>query len=709
MRKIPGFVFVIPFAVVTTLGGATPSKADLRPQNVQDSVEVSLVEVPVTVVGRNGQPVRGLTKENFILEEDGRRRPIESFDVADLSRKATPGREPIPAAARRHLLFLFDLSFANPRSIVRAEEAALRYIRKGVDPSDLAGVAVTSVETGAKLLLAFTSDRRQLEEAIKRVGLPTLIDRERDPLAFAFVPVFSPNIISMPQGNDAEKPGSPQDQAIFSKVVAAMGRRSADAFSITRVERQLVGMGSLAKALDMVEGRKTILYFSEGFDSSLLSGSTGDSMEDTKFANEAMFHGMTWTIDVDKRYANSSLQRQMSDMVTLFRRSDCIVYAVNIAGLSAEGKEASGLLPARGQDALFAIADGTGGALMENGNSFDEQLERVDRATSVTYVLTFRPGSARGDGEFHRLQVRTTVPGTRVSSRTGYYDRGGFRELTPLERTLAAGGLVMGRNDPGTLGIHVMAMPMPGKGINEVPVLVQIPESAVREEGGETSLGVYIYVMDSTGSLADFVVRSIRVRPPSSAGARSSEGFVFSGICHLASGTFDVRVLVRNEHTGAFGFRRYPLTIDDSTGTRPVALPPIFLSENGPPSTLADAGTDRTALFMIGETPFSPAIDPQLDPRLESRVCLIFVDPSESEVRPFDVQAEVADSTGAPVGPARVSVLGRTSRDARGLVKVLVRFLPSDLASGAYTLRVTFRDHADPGLTSSSESPFRVL
>ncbi|HTY42904.1 MAG TPA: hypothetical protein VMH79_13605, partial [Thermoanaerobaculia bacterium] len=46
---------------------------------VRESAEVSLVEVPVRVLGRDGQPVRGLTAEAFTLEDDGRRQAIVGF------------------------------------------------------------------------------------------------------------------------------------------------------------------------------------------------------------------------------------------------------------------------------------------------------------------------------------------------------------------------------------------------------------------------------------------------------------------------------------------------------------------------------------------------------------------------------------------------------------------------------------------------------
>jgi hypothetical protein len=48
------------------------------------------------------------------------------------------------------------------------------------------------------------------------------------------------------------------------KIIAAIGQRVADDYTVTRVQRHLSDMSSLATALDLVRGRKTVLYFSRG-------------------------------------------------------------------------------------------------------------------------------------------------------------------------------------------------------------------------------------------------------------------------------------------------------------------------------------------------------------------------------------------------------------------------------------------------------------
>ena len=52
---------------------------------VKETVNVYVVEVPVTVVDSSGNPVRGLTAANFELTDNGTKRPISSFDKIDFA------------------------------------------------------------------------------------------------------------------------------------------------------------------------------------------------------------------------------------------------------------------------------------------------------------------------------------------------------------------------------------------------------------------------------------------------------------------------------------------------------------------------------------------------------------------------------------------------------------------------------------------------
>ena len=69
------------------------------------SVQVIEVEVPVEGGDREGNPVRGLTRKDFRLYDQGRQQQIEHFQVIDLRAAATGdpprARRPTPRPKRR--------------------------------------------------------------------------------------------------------------------------------------------------------------------------------------------------------------------------------------------------------------------------------------------------------------------------------------------------------------------------------------------------------------------------------------------------------------------------------------------------------------------------------------------------------------------------------------------------------------------------------
>jgi VWFA-related protein len=158
------------------------------PRAVHEESQVTLVQVPVWVTDKSGKAIRGLQPSDFTIEDEGAHQKIEAVDVVDLAQKSAVSsgeRNERLLAGRRHFLMLFDLSYATPAEVLRAQSAAERFLSGGTAPEDLAAVATISAEKGASLLVTFTSDRRQLVAAIRSLDLPGTIASASDPLAFA--------------------------------------------------------------------------------------------------------------------------------------------------------------------------------------------------------------------------------------------------------------------------------------------------------------------------------------------------------------------------------------------------------------------------------------------------------------------------------------------------------------------------------------------
>jgi hypothetical protein len=77
------------------------------------------------------------------------------------------------------------------------------------------------------------------------------------------------------------------------------------------------------------------------------------------------------------------------------------------------------------QDAMHAMAAGTGGFLVANTNNLSDALRRIMRDTEAYYLLAYEPTSTTRDGEFRKIEVR--VPGVkdlRIRHRKGYFAPG---------------------------------------------------------------------------------------------------------------------------------------------------------------------------------------------------------------------------------------------------------------------------------------------
>src|SRR5258708_11897496 len=97
---------------------------------LRETVNVNIVEVPVSVVDSSGNPVRGLTAANFEVYDGGKKQAITSFDKIDFGSSETANAiSPMNPAARRSFLLLFDLGFSSPKSLVRAQEAARNFVK----------------------------------------------------------------------------------------------------------------------------------------------------------------------------------------------------------------------------------------------------------------------------------------------------------------------------------------------------------------------------------------------------------------------------------------------------------------------------------------------------------------------------------------------------------------------------------------------------
>lgn len=675
-----------------------------------DATVVS-VEVPVNVI-RDGNPVRGLTQDDFEVIDGRKKQEITGFEVVDLSevgrgRRARGAEIPqIAISGRRHFLLLFDMGYSDLEALDRARTAARQIVAHSLHPSDLVGVATYHKTMGTRLVLGFTGNREQAEAAIRNLGLTEWRDRIPDPLGL----VVAGTADLAPSAGDGGDGGAANERQAQRELLeganaadlqigvdrARLDQAKSDFIGVTETFAQLAGM--IASA----EGRKHVVLLSQGFNSEVLTG-VDDPARQIEI-NQAVELGQTWAINSDERFGDSSAASSLSAMVDAFRQADCTIQAVDIGGLDNAGKISR-------NEAMFRMADQTGGELIQNFNDVGAAMGEVLDRTSVTYLLSFEPSNLEMNGEFRPIKVKlkNSSRGTRLLHRTGYYAPKAYSEMDPLERRLTTASAVLGGPDGGTIQTSVLAAPFAVEaGEPYVPVLIEIDGASLlaTSKGDTIVTELFTYAFDEQGAVRDFFTRRLGLDAKASKDALMQSGFKYWGHLDLGPGDYVIRVMARNGLTGDAGVASVPLRVPDFTGGESVLLPPLFPEPMGKwVMGREDESEQRAGVefpFMLAGNPFIPAAMPELGSG-PSQLSIVGYNLGDGELA---VSAMLLDESGAQVRESSLDLLDR-SHGTGGLQRLVVQFEPGKLERGSYTLVTTVRDLAG-GAEHRSSTPVVV-
>ena len=676
-----------------------------------DATTVTVVEVPVQVTG-GGDPIKNLTRADFELFDGRKKVPITGFDIVDLSvveGKAT--QEPVPVSARRHFLILFDLFFTPPDSVGRAKQAAADLVLTALHPTDLAAVA--TFDTRPRLVLGFTSDRSQLRQAIRSLGNVELGESIRDPLGLVIGDLGGDlmagdglDIASEAQtGRAAVDAASEQVQTRRElRTLEARANRGEEA---AKVAALTAGMSELAAWMQSVEGRKHVVFLSEGFDSSVLVGNQGFTEEDRQLQREqqdAVLEGRTQEVDFEQTFGDSSAQSAMNRMLTAFREANSTIQAVDVSGrVQTEGQS--------NRAGLSLMSSDTGGEMFSNFTDLGEAMSEVLDRTSVTYLLAFQPDNLKQDGKFRKLRVRlNNAPrGTRVVHRPGYYPPTPYAQTNPFQRVLGSAQEVMGGVEIGHIEASVLATGFPApSGKAYAPVLIEARGSDLLDgfQGDTLPLELYAYALDENGIVRDFFASRMGLDMAGSSAALQQSGLKYWGHFDLDPGDYSVRVLLRNDATGR---RALTTALLQVPGEAPALQPPLFPEAPGKWLLLredeSEQRKDVAFPFLRDGAPFIPAARPDVTAGGETPISLVGMNLADG---PVSVRTHVFRPSGEEVAQGGEVVLEPGAKGSAGLSQLSGSFVAGkSLAAGEYTLSVTVIDAANA--EHSSSTAFRVL
>ena len=188
--------------------------------------------------------------------------------------------------------------------------------------------------------------------------------------------------------------------------------------------------GLSVKLGSLREGRKAIIFVSEGFSSLLPPQMRDPNAQFPGMANPAANNPNAGSSIAEDRARFRSDTELYSDLRVVFdtaNRHNTAIYAIDPRGLATGefdmsenvgGKLDQDYLRAT-QDTLQVLAINTDGRAIVNRNDLDKGLKQVVRDASAYYLVGYN-SSAPADGKFHEIKIRLKRPGVQVRSRKGY-------------------------------------------------------------------------------------------------------------------------------------------------------------------------------------------------------------------------------------------------------------------------------------------------
>jgi VWFA-related protein len=555
--------------VMTTAQTATPASTDGTPQQTgassfKLSVQANIVLTNVVVRDKKtGTVVKGLKASDFSIVEDKKPQHIISFDyqnvdeAALLTEKTTAaGKASVadllernfaasPAELKDHRLIVifFDLSSMQDEDIDRAVDAASNYVNKQMQPADL--VALVSMSTSLSMDQDFTSDKAALLRGLAKYN-------GDDETGFA-------------NGATGSTDGTSDTASAFAA--------DDTEYNSLNTDRELLAIRAIAKSLERVDQRKSMLYFSGGL--------TRNGIE-----NQASLRAAT----------NEAAKANMA------------IYSVDARGLQAlppGGDASQGSLRGNSaysgsavtaqfsanfgsQETLATLSSDTGGKAFFDSNDFAPAFQQVQHDTEAYYILGFHSTNQARDGSFRHLTVKVNRPDVKIEYRPGYYAPADFQHQKTEDRELALTEQMKSDLPATDVAVYLQALYFrEGENSFYIPVSLLVPGSQIPfAKGGDrdkASLDILGQVKNAQGITVGNVRETVKLSLDASQQVQR-KNIQYSTGFRLAPGKYHLKFVVRENQTGNIGSFETDIQVPDMKKV-PLKLSSVVMASQRTPNT----------------------------------------------------------------------------------------------------------------------------
>jgi VWFA-related protein len=526
----------------------TPPQVAKAAPNTTVSVTTRLVQVAVVVHDKNGQPLRGLTRGDFTVLDQGVPQTVAHFsEMAEqppaplptpLASNVFSNRfEDVGPAPANAVVLLLDALNTRSEDLFYARLQTIKFLQQLSSPTP---VAVYALETSLRILQEFTVDR---------------------PLSLKALDRFSATISGELSGSVEEAPDlllSSQEAQRYEEFLgrardmnAAMNRH----YLIRRVEETATALNQIAYHLSGVPGRKSLIWISGGFP--IAVGLDGNLVMKTQSGPRSF---SPWIEGAARALTSSNIAIYPVDARGLMTYSG---FHASVHSIRPDEPPSLASITAGEMATMDTLAEKTGGQAFYNSNDIAGALAKSAVDGEISYLLDFYPTHGRWDGSFHAIKVLVSHPGAHVRSRRGYYatpDTGSnlvSREASLLEA-------VWNPIDATELGFRAAIEAPEFKNDPAITLVLTIPWREVLLEARDGSwkggLEVLCLQSDAQGKNLSLEQRHIDLAfEESRLEDLRRDGFRIARRLPLAHATESLRVVVSDSLTHQIGSIRIPV------------------------------------------------------------------------------------------------------------------------------------------------------
>ena len=659
--------------------------------------EVEVVTVDVVVTDENGNPVTGLSREDFTVLDEGDTRQIVSFDVVtteaqDPIEPPAPGAEPPPPPRRRLVtntgpespgrtfVIFFDALNLTPQDGVAAKAAILAFLDRGLRKGDRVMLASTgggawwstTMPEGRPDLIAVLEGlegRRVYDNAFERMAdfEAMRIYQYRDIMVGKRVLSRWERYGILGTRGQRDNDRTIQEIAVPGNIDLFVESRAAETYLTARNRNHetFVALERVLQPLTESKDRKAVILASGGFIYDPSERGYKKVVETAREANAAVYF-------VDAR--------GLVDMPGFFSAQFGAIIDERdmLAAIADTSQEAEGSV---------TLSRDTGGFAVSSTNDLADGIVRIGRESSSYYLLGFNPTDVPRDGEFREIKVKVRRKDVTVRARRGYYapsdtpeDSNSLREYDPeIQAAL---------DDPGSraqIPLRMTYYVLQETGLGRVRVLLAADADISAVEFTEGEDGRLMGAVDTLAVVArrensEFFRNDLKVDLARKPGpVNSPSWYTIAREFDVPPGVYQARLVVRDTLSARVG-----------TVTLEFEVPPLDELRVTTPIL-----TDQVQVDPATGAPRPVVLARRTFPNDGSLYCRFDVFGAQKEQRtgmPYVTSSHVLRRLGGSVvsrgGPSEIvpTSLGDLSR--------LMQIPLNDAGPGEYELLLTVRDEA---------------